>query len=526
VAADPAKTAVIRQRVLRSTASNYAGRFITLGTWFLLTPFILVQLGTTSYGLWVLVSSVVAYSSLLDLGIAGAVIKYTAEYRARGEEEQAHRLVATALCLYAVLGLIAIAISVAIAPIFPSLFNLPPAEHATATWLVLLMGSSVGISIPCTTTTAVLQGLHRHDIVNLISTIGVLLAAVATVAVLLLDGGVVGMVAVSIPIPLIMQVPSIWFINRIAPELQFGWRGAKRSLVHTVFSFSSWLFMGQIAGRLKAKTDEIVIATFLPISAIAPYAIALRLSESAQILTDQFMKILLPLASELHAENDQGRLRSLYITSTRLTLAIFLPVGCTLIVLARPILTLWVGAAYAGFAHLVLILTLANFIDISLWPAGLILQGMSRYRTLAVMSMCTAVANLALSIVLVRRWGLTGVALGTLIPITIECIGFVLPYVMRVLGISLTQALKEMFLPALLPAAPMVVVLHTLQFTVDSSSLLSLMAVIGSGFLVYAIGYLSVGASQFERQAYLNITLSMIRFGKARFKCLYPTPKE
>jgi O-antigen/teichoic acid export membrane protein len=278
--------------------------------------------------------------------------------------------------------------------------------------------------------------------------------------------------------------------------------------------------MGQIAGRLKARTDEIVIAAFLPLSAVAPYAIALRLSETAQILTNQFMKILLPLASELHAENDQGRLRSLYITSTRLTLAIFLPVGCTLVVLTRPILTLWVGAAYAGFAHLVLILTLANLIDTSLWPAGSVLQGMARHRPLAVMSMCTAVANLALSIVLVRSWGLTGVALGTLIPIAIECIGLVLPYVMRVLGISLKQALKEMFLPALLPAAPMVVVLHTLQFAVDSSSLLSMMALIGVGFLVYVIGYLSVGASQFERQTYLNVTLSMVRFGKARFKCL------
>jgi len=520
MATDPAKATVIRQRVLRSTASNYAGRFITLGTWFLLTPFILHQLGTTSYGLWVLVSSVVAYGSLLDLGIAGAVIKYTAEYRARGEDEQAHRLVATALCLYSVLGLIAITLSVAIAPIFPSLFNLPPTEHATATWLVLLMGSSVGISIPCTTTTAVLQGLHRYDIVNLISTIGVLLAAAATVVILLLGGGVVGMVAVSIPIPLVMQVPSIWFINRIAPELRFGWRGAKRSLVRTVFSFSSWLFMGQIAGRLKARTDEIVIAAFLPLSAVAPYAIALRLSETAQILTNQFMKILLPLASELHAEHDQGHLRSLYITSTRLTLAIFLPVGCTLVVLARPLLTLWVGAAYAGFAHLVLILTLANLIDTSLWPAGSVLQGMARHRPLAVMSMCTAVANLALSIALVRSWGLTGVALGTLIPIAIECVGLVLPYTMRVLRISLKQALKEMFLPALLPAAPMAVVLHTLQFAVDSSSLLSMMALIGVGFLVYVIGYLSVGASQFERQTYLNVTFSMVRFGKARFKCL------
>src|SRR5215210_4950869 len=97
------KDAVIRRRVLSGTLANYVGQFVTLGTGFVLTPFVLHQLGASSYGLWVLAGSVVAYGSLLDLGISTAVVKYVAEYRARGETEQAHGLVATALCLYTVL---------------------------------------------------------------------------------------------------------------------------------------------------------------------------------------------------------------------------------------------------------------------------------------------------------------------------------------------------------------------------------------------------------------------------------------
>src|SRR5262245_28772268 len=170
--ADTAKDTVIRHRVLRSTASNFMGKLITLGTWFLLTPFILHQLGPTGYRLWVVVGSTVAYGTLLNFGISGAVIKYVAEHRARGEREEAHSLVATALCLFSVLGLVSIAFSVAIAPVFPDLFNVPPEERATATWLVRLMGLGIGISIPCAATTAVLWGLHRFDLNNLISIIG------------------------------------------------------------------------------------------------------------------------------------------------------------------------------------------------------------------------------------------------------------------------------------------------------------------------------------------------------------------
>src|SRR5213078_2168691 len=109
--------------------------------------------------------------------------------------------------------------------------------------------------------------------------------------------------------------------------------------------------------------------------------------------------------------------------SSRLTLAIFIPVGCVLAVLTRPILTAWVGAAYADYAHLVIILTLAGLINTSMWPAASILQSMSRHRPLAAMSLGSGLVNVALSIALVHRFGLTGVALGTLIPTAAECLG-------------------------------------------------------------------------------------------------------
>ena len=46
--------------MLRSTASNYAGRLIAMGARFFLTPFIVHQLGPSDYGLWALVGSVVS----------------------------------------------------------------------------------------------------------------------------------------------------------------------------------------------------------------------------------------------------------------------------------------------------------------------------------------------------------------------------------------------------------------------------------------------------------------------------------
>jgi O-antigen/teichoic acid export membrane protein len=484
----------------------------------LLTPFILQQLGKSTYGLWALVGSVVGYGSLLDLGIGSAITKYVAEYRAQKQTDETRSLIATAICFYSVLGLVAFALSAVIAPIFPQIFNVPTSERTTATWLVLLMGLGIGISIPCAAPIAVLWGLQRFDIANLISVVSTFLSAAATVVVLLVGGGILGMVAVNIVVMVLGRVLTIWFIRRIAPELQFGWRGARRHLVRTVISFSSSMFVMNVAGRVQTKTDEIVIAGFLPVSAVTPYAIVRRLSELPQILTDQFMRVLLPLTSELHAEKDQFRIRALYITSTRLTLAILLPIGCTLVVLARSILTMWVGAAYADYAHLVAILTVATVVDTSQWPAGNILQGMARHRPLAIMSVGAALSNLALSILLVPSFGLTGVALGTLLPTLVLCIGFVLPYAMRTLGVSITELLKEICLPSLLPLVPMALVLFILRHAVAPESLFSIVAVVAIGLPVYAAAYAIVGASEVERETFRSLVISTARFAKSSLR--------
>src|SRR5437763_1907933 len=120
---DAGKNKLIRHRLLSGTFYNYTTQIITLAIGFFLTPFILDHLGATEYGLWVMVGSFVAYGQLLDLGITSAVIKYTPEFLARGETEQTQKLIATALQIYSAMGLLAILVCAAIAPVFPTLFN-------------------------------------------------------------------------------------------------------------------------------------------------------------------------------------------------------------------------------------------------------------------------------------------------------------------------------------------------------------------------------------------------------------------
>jgi O-antigen/teichoic acid export membrane protein len=497
---DKSKWNKVARHVLLSSLSNYIGKFINLGIWFGLTPFILDQLGESIYGLWALVGSVVAYGFLLDFGITGAVTKYVAEYRARGEDEMAHTIIATALWTNTGMGLLVIFISIIFAPFFSGIFNIASSERETAIWLFLLAGIGVGITIPGAMVTAVLRGLQRFDLINLIGITATLASAGATVTVLLLGWGAIGLALVGITVTLLVQLLSTWFIYRVAPELRFGWFGPSRSHLRTLVSYSSTLFFMNLGGYLESRSDEIVIGGFLPVSSVTPYNLARRLSTLPQTFTEQFLTLLLPMASEIHAKENTAQLRSLYIISTRVTLAMFLLMGMVLIILVKPLLTAWVGIEYASYSYLVVILVVASLIDTSTWPAGFVLQGMNRHSPLAAMTITSGVANLVISILLVQSFGLVGVALGSLLPTTVICLGFVTPYAMRVIGTSAKDMYTKVLWPTLIPVIPMSLLLIVLREVIQPSSLIMILLVAAVGPLVYFAVYLRMGANEFERE--------------------------
>lgn len=503
----------IGRQVLMGTLSNYLGKVFTLSVWFVLTPFVLGHLGATLYGIWVLIGSVAAYGSLLDLGIGGAVIKYVAEHRSRGELDRAQATVATVLRLYVALGTAAVLIGFVVAPLFPSLFTVPDHLRATTQWTVFLSFVSVGIAIPTGTPNAVLRGLNRFDVANALSIMGTIASSVSIVLVLSLHGGIIALVVTGIAITLAMFPINIWAVKRVAPDFAFGWRGGSSALVRPVFTFSTSVFVVQLAGRIQMKTDEIVIGAVLPVSAITPYALARRLSDTPQILTDQFMKVLLPIASELSSHSDRVRLQALYLTGTRLALAICTAISVALIVLGGPLLSLWIGESYRQYGYLVVILVVATLIDTSQWPAGSVLQGMARHQPLAIMAIASALANLGLSVVLAHRIGLVGVALGTLIPTSVESLGFVMPYTMNVLHIGPRTMIARVLAPALVPAIPSATVMVLAGRALDLTSFVALVAVALAGLLTFLVVYLLVGASAFERQAYRGLVTQGLQLG-------------
>src|SRR5262252_9540206 len=120
------------RKIATATVWNWSQLALTGALAFFVQPFVVHRLGSTSYGVWVLVSSVVNYMTLLDLGIRGAVVRFISADHARGLHEDASRAVSAALWFRIWLGVVVLVASTCVAVVATRVFHIPPELHAAA----------------------------------------------------------------------------------------------------------------------------------------------------------------------------------------------------------------------------------------------------------------------------------------------------------------------------------------------------------------------------------------------------------
>jgi putative peptidoglycan lipid II flippase len=268
--------------------------------------------------------------------------------------------------------------------------------------------------------------------------------------------------------------------------------------VREIAGFSWSVFLANASAEIQLRSDEVVIAAALPVSRLAPYAIARRLTTVPTQLAWQFAEVLLPVASALDGRDDD--LRDLHVVGTRVTLGLFLPFACALGVLSERFIEAWIGPEYVSAASvLITIMLVAALLDAATWTGSQICQALLRHRPLAALAVAGTVLNLGLSIALVGPLGVTGVALATLIATSLESLLFVLPYSLRVTGVPARRMVREVMAPTACAAAATIGALAGLVALVDPRSTPALALVGAIGAVVYAAIHLSFAACAHER---------------------------
>jgi O-antigen/teichoic acid export membrane protein len=479
-----------KQQIIKNVGSSWFSLGINVAVGILLSPFILHRLGDTAFGIWVLIFSITGYYGLFDLGIRSSIVRYVSKSVATGDREELGKLINTSLFIYGCVGLLSLLVTLVVAFRIDQWFRIPPEFHATAQWLLVLVGASVALGFPLGIWGGFLEGLQNFYISNWTNTITTLVRAWLIVVALNHGYGLLMIAIITMGLPLLGSILRGVLALRLCP-VPFGMKYVNRETFRQIANYSGVTFMIMVAGRLKFKTDELVIGTFMSAAAITYFNIGARIVDYAGQVVTALSQIFVPMASESDARGEMVRLRKIFLVGNRVCGFTIFPVCVILLILGRSVIEVWVGRKYVATSYPVLvIMILCSTLWFAQGASGRILFGMSKHGTWAKVTLIEGISNLVLSIILVRPYGIVGDALGTAIPLTCSMLFFMPSHLCKKLDIRLRAFVRESYLLPFLLCLPLAAALLLMRrWRVPHTYLqLGIQLTLGTG--IYLLGLL------------------------------------
>ena len=124
-----------------------------------------------------------------------------------------------------------------------------------------------------------------------------------------------------------------------------------------------------------------------------------------------------PMASQHRGKNGHRRIRDASLKAARYCAMAILPIFITFIVRGHSFISLWMGPSYADLSyHVLWILSIPWVFGAGAAVLSSTILGIGKHKPVVPVAIAEGLCNLILSIILVKKMGIVGVAWGTAIP--------------------------------------------------------------------------------------------------------------
>lgn len=396
--------------------SQYGTSIVSVIIGLISLPIALRYFGPVRYGIWAVISSVIAYLNISNLGIPTATSVLTAKASKPFDQ---WAILRRSLCLLLISSAIVLSAILGIAHFYPNwsvaLGKIPVALHkeaaeaATAAVILFLL------NLPITIFSAGFIGFQKFYWERFYASLTIIAGLATLILTVLVKGSLVtlalfrGFAAVSISI-----VCALHFLFA-HPKL----RQKSANIVREGFSNKSILLSGirffiiGIAAMVVWNTDNLVISHFLGSRAVTSYAVTFRVFAMSFSIFVSINSTLFPMYGKALGLKEWDWIQRTYQKATQLFPIIGGLIWIGGVAFAKTIIDIWAGPdayggmlvvfALGGYGYLLSMVNIHSFL----------LTGLNATKKLVYIGWAEAVANLGISIVLVGPFGIGGVALGT-----------------------------------------------------------------------------------------------------------------
>jgi O-antigen/teichoic acid export membrane protein len=404
--------------IIENSSWNVGATIAYTALSLLSAPAYLHFLGVNQYGIFVLLTTVIAPLGMLNMGMGQAAVKYIAESLARKQPKEANAYLQGTFLTTGVLGTLGVlAVVLAARVLTTRVFSFNHADQQIAyagvpwvalTWLLSQLAAQF---------TAVPSAMQRYSIVSTGTTIcGAVTMGMGLMA-LWLGGNLLTVLEVRTAATFATTLCWGFVAKRLLPSLGLRLTITRATLAKCMH-FGVWQSIATAGGMVSSNADKAILGMYLSDVAVGLFAIPQMMVGVTYSLTNKAAEVLLPAVSEI--DSTAGRERSFWVTirvGWILSLITTGAMGC-LVIMGNDVLRLYLGRALMASCGSLLALIAITAMGSSSSPALMqYLLGIGDTKRTALIAVCSGVVNVAGALLLVRRFGLNGAAWADLVAI-------------------------------------------------------------------------------------------------------------
>jgi len=483
-----------RPSLLINALSNWAALAVTVLVGLFLTPYIISHIGKTGYGIWTLITSIIGYYGILDLGVTSAITRYVARYAGQKDYKSLSKTISTSLVMFCVIGFIVVVASFALAGPMLSFFNVSTDQVEKFRQTVWLLGLAAGLGFPGNFFGAVIKAHERFVAANVVAIFVTLMRASLIVLLLSRGIGLVGVACSHLITTVFMIILNFALCKLLFSHFELQLGRARWNVLRSLLAFGVSTTVLEMANIMRFNLDSFVIGKWINIPAVAVYGVAaLLIRFFMQFIGNGTVTVLTPRFASMDGQGERGQLQQLYLKSLSVAAFLSFGVGTLIIILGRRFIVLWVGADYLNAVPVLYVLAVAYSVALAQTSGISLVYALKKHYLFAGASVVEGIANVALSIYLAPRYGILGVAIGTAVPMLVIKILVQPIYVSRIIGISLVRYWGQLAPALTLAIGAIAVYRYVPQFTFPGNGYFSLAV---SGFPYMVVFLLAYGLIQ------------------------------
>ncbi|HDL02494.1 MAG: hypothetical protein DRP46_03905 [Candidatus Zixiibacteriota bacterium] len=406
---------------------------------FLVNPFIIHTLGNDQYGVWVLVISILNYITILDLGLKQALVRFISKYMGVKDYDRINSVLSTAFLIYNIVGVLVIILTLFLSYFALDQLNIPDQYMFQGRVALIIMGINMALGFFWVVRGDSLGAFHRYDITYGLMILEDVLRTAAIIILLKCGYGLIPFALAFFVFSQLKLAAGAGFQRRLFPFVKIRLRWSGHGAAREVFKYGLISFLISVAWLFISNTDNVLIGYFLSTSAVTKYSIAAGFIVYLRAFIHAVSFPLRPMISHYDAVDKIGNIRFIYTRGTKYFYFLTFLVGGITLVFGDHLISLWMGPGYEESAMILKILVLPAAVFLPQALAASVMYGVDKHRNLLYIIIVEGMFNLILSVILVKRYGLAGIAYGTVIPQIIIYL-IIVPMIIRpILNIDLRR---------------------------------------------------------------------------------------